>query len=241
MNKIDLHVHTISTGHAMSSLSECVRAAEEKGVVAIAITDHGPNLKGAPQSAYFSVLCNVVPQMLGNIRIFKGIESNILDIDGAIDVPIFGRAGFDLVLAYIHPFTMYRDGGEKANTRAILSAFEKNSCIDILSHPVTSWFPVDVKEIVEKACAHGIAIELNENSLRNKRLDQEKIKIMVETTLKACGKFAISSDAHIADDIGGDSRARGLVQKYNIPEESILNGTLDRVLDFIGSRKGLKK
>jgi putative hydrolase len=74
MNKIDLHVHTIATGHAMSSLEECVRAAEKKGVTAIAITDHGPNLKGAPQSAYFSVLCFVVPQVIGKVRILKGIE-----------------------------------------------------------------------------------------------------------------------------------------------------------------------
>ncbi len=44
--KVDLHVHTVSSGHAYSTVEECARWAAEKGLEAIAVTDHGPAVPG---------------------------------------------------------------------------------------------------------------------------------------------------------------------------------------------------
>lgn len=38
----DLHTHTNVTDHAFSTLTEMVQAAEDRGLAAIAITNHGP-------------------------------------------------------------------------------------------------------------------------------------------------------------------------------------------------------
>ena len=38
----DLHTHTSVTDHAFSTLTEMVQAAEDRGLAAIAITNHGP-------------------------------------------------------------------------------------------------------------------------------------------------------------------------------------------------------
>jgi putative hydrolase len=241
MNEIDLHVHTVASGHAFNTLEEYADCAEKKGMKAIAITDHGPNLKGSSQSAYFSVLCYIVPETMGSVRILKGIEANILDTDGTLDVPFHAKQKLDLVLTFLHPFTAYRDGGERANTKAILSAFERNPCIDILVHPLASWFPVDVKEIVQNACAHGIAIELNENMFRSQKIEERKIACMVETTLSVRGMFVVSSDAHHVSVLGNDTFSREIIRKYAVPESSILNNSLTRVLDFIAVRKELKQ
>ena len=37
----DLHVHTVSSGHAYSTVMEIVKVAAQKGLKAVAITDHG--------------------------------------------------------------------------------------------------------------------------------------------------------------------------------------------------------
>ena len=44
----DLHVHSIASGHAYSTITENARAGKARGLAAIAITDHGPALPGAP-------------------------------------------------------------------------------------------------------------------------------------------------------------------------------------------------
>lgn len=47
MNKInlemDLHIHTIASGHAFSTLNEIVSYSEAKGMKTVGISDHGPS------------------------------------------------------------------------------------------------------------------------------------------------------------------------------------------------------
>ena len=40
---LDVHTHTIASGHAYSSLQEMTLAAKEKGLEILGITEHGPN------------------------------------------------------------------------------------------------------------------------------------------------------------------------------------------------------
>lgn len=44
---LDAHCHTISSGHAYSTVTECAKAASEKGLKLIAITDHAPKMPGS--------------------------------------------------------------------------------------------------------------------------------------------------------------------------------------------------
>ena len=44
----DLHLHTIASGHAYSTIEEYVARAKKIGLKAIAITDHGPAMPGGP-------------------------------------------------------------------------------------------------------------------------------------------------------------------------------------------------
>ena len=43
---IDIHNHTIASGHAYSTLQEMVKAASDKGIEYFGITDHAPSLPG---------------------------------------------------------------------------------------------------------------------------------------------------------------------------------------------------
>ncbi|MCX7658918.1 MAG: PHP domain-containing protein, partial [Oscillospiraceae bacterium] len=41
---VDSHTHTISSGHAYSTIQEIAREAAGRGIEMVAITDHGPSM-----------------------------------------------------------------------------------------------------------------------------------------------------------------------------------------------------
>jgi len=43
---IDAHTHTVASGHAYSSLQEMAKAAADKGLQVLGITEHGPSVPG---------------------------------------------------------------------------------------------------------------------------------------------------------------------------------------------------
>ena len=43
---MDMHTHTIASGHAYNTIYEMARWAASKGVALLGITDHGPRMEG---------------------------------------------------------------------------------------------------------------------------------------------------------------------------------------------------
>ena len=151
------------------------------------------------------------------------------------------RSGFDLILAFMHPITSYRDQGKMKNTKAVLKAIAANPCIDILAHPVTTWYDIDEIEVAKAAAAGGVAIELNELTLQSRGIDYKKMELLIENTLLYNGKFAVSSDAHIASELGLNKKAQELVNRFGISKERIINSSLEQITAFINLRKINKK
>ena len=50
---IDAHTHTVASGHAYSSLQEMAKAAADKGLEVLGITEHGPKVPGTCPQLYF--------------------------------------------------------------------------------------------------------------------------------------------------------------------------------------------
>lgn len=44
MYPVDLHMHTVASTHAYSTLSDYIAEAKRKGIKLFAITDHGPDM-----------------------------------------------------------------------------------------------------------------------------------------------------------------------------------------------------
>ena len=82
---LDVHTHTIASGHAYSSLQEMTLAAKEKGLEILGITEHGPNIPGTCDPIYFRNL-HCVPRQLYGIKLMLGAELNILNTEGDIDL-----------------------------------------------------------------------------------------------------------------------------------------------------------
>ena len=230
----DTHTHTIASGHAYSTLADMARAAAEKGLKAIAITDHGPAM---PDGAYLFHFMNsrVWPETLCGVRLIKGAEVNILDGDGTLDLPEELLELLELNIASTHPPT-YTGSTEAADiTRAVLRVMETPH-IHVIGHPDDSRFPVDFSELCRGAADTGTLLEVNNNSLRPDGFRENARGNCLEM-LAQCEKYGamvtVSSDAHIDGDVGNFVYAQEILKETGFPERLVANTSLDKLLNAL--------
>ena len=98
---MDLHTHTIASGHAYNTLYEMAQAASEKKLTLFGCTEHGPRMGGAPHELYF-INFKVIPSHLYGVRVLMGCELNILDCEGHVDLTPYYLRKMDYAIASIH-------------------------------------------------------------------------------------------------------------------------------------------
>ena len=130
--KLDVHTHTIMSGHAYSTLQEMVAAARQKNLDILGITEHAPGIPGTCNPIYFRNL-HVVPRQMGNLRLMLGAELNILDTKGTLDLDEFYYKMLDLRIAGIH-LLCWQGGTIEENTDGMIAAI-RNPWTQIISHP----------------------------------------------------------------------------------------------------------
>ena len=131
--KLDVHTHTIVSGHAFSTLNEMIQEAEKHHLTLFGVTEHGPAIPGTCHPIYFRNL-HVVPRQYGKMHLLLGAELNIIDYDGNVDITDPYILSFmDHVIAGLHSLC-YTDGNRQQNTSALLGALE-NPHVHIISHP----------------------------------------------------------------------------------------------------------
>lgn len=235
----DLHTHTIASGHAYSTLGEMAKAAAEKGLDVLGIADHGPAMPGGPHRYYFGNLKSLPPEING-VEIYRGVEANILDSDGRLDLPEFYLRSLDYVLAGLH-FICYPGGSKEKNTKAVLRTMD-NPYVDGIVHPGNPEYELDYEKIVKKAAQKNILIEINNNSLRGgTREGSEKNCRRVALLAKEWGcSVLVSSDAHFYTEVGSFKKALKLLVEAGLKDELILNTSKDKISRFLAS-KGKKR
>jgi putative hydrolase len=228
---IDMHNHTISSGHAYSTILEIAQEASKKGMKYIGITDHGPSMQGAPNIWHIGNL-RVIPESIYGVEVLKGVEANILNESGELDVPEGFLADLDIVLAGLHEGTI-EPGGMESNTKAILNVMD-NKYIDVIVHLGNPRFPIDMEKIVLKAKETNKLLEINNSSLLTSRVGSED---NCHELALLCKKHKVSiivnSDSHFAMDVGKLDNAIKLLKDIDMPEELIVNSTVDRFEDYM--------
>ncbi|MGQ9475189.1 MAG: phosphatase [Actinomycetota bacterium] len=233
--KVDLHVHTVSSGHAYSTVEECARWAAEKGLEAIAITDHGPAVPGSGNIYHFWNL-KVIPRRLHGVIILRSVEANILDTEGTLDLPDKVLAALDVVHAGLHPYTGYQGEGVEENTAALLAAL-RHPLVDIVVHPDNPAYPVDMEAVVEEAVKEGKALEVNNSSFHYTRGgSEENCRRMVRLLAERKGLVAVGSDAHVASFAGEFREAIEILRETDIAQDSVINYSLERLEEFLAWR-----
>ena len=72
MNAImDLHTHTIASGHGYSTLQENIAEAKRIGLKYLGLSEHGPAMPGGPHIYFFSNY-KCVPRQHGDLRLLCG-------------------------------------------------------------------------------------------------------------------------------------------------------------------------
>ena len=167
---LDSHTHTIASGHAYNTINEMARAAADKGLLLLGITEHAPALTGSCSEIYFQNL-KVVPREKYGIRLLLGAELNILDENGTVDLSERSLPGLDVGIASMHP-GCYECGSRDANTEAYIKAMDTPH-VDIIGHPDDGRFPIDALALVQAAKEKHVLIELNNHSLNPKSFRQD--------------------------------------------------------------------
>ncbi len=193
----DVHMHTDATD-GRNTIREMAEAALERGYQYIAITDHSKNLamtNGLDDKralAHIQKIREVDKEMEGKIRVFPGIEVDILG-DGALDLADDTLAQMDVVIASVH--TLFNQPREQMTER-VLRALE-NPYVRILGHPTGRLllrrepFEIDLPAVLEACARLGVAVEHNSSP---ERLDLGDRDLRLAHEL-GC-KIIVNTDAH---------------------------------------------
>ncbi len=236
MISVDFHAHTFFSGCGIHSHIEMLNRARELGMSGLALTDHGRECGGRIPSTYFHRLTDPVP----GIRMLNGIEANLRGLEGEIDVPPVALPYLDLVLLGIHGNTPSGLGGA-VYTAALVSALEKNPCVDMLTHLYPSDYDVDLAQVVRAAKKQGVVVELNNSKMLLSKADPRAVRELVQICKAEGCRMAIGSDAHALNEVGLDEHARAVLQKETFPENLLGNHTAEQAYAFIEERRRNKR
>ena len=156
---LDTHIHTMASGHAYSTLLEYVSRAKDIGLDLIAITDHAPMMPGA--SNIFQIANqSVIPRIIDGVKVLRGVEANIIDFDGRIDVEEKYLERLDIVIASFHDVCL-KPSNVSENTKAFLGAI-RNPYVDVIGHLGNPKIPVDYELIVKECVKYNTIIATHE-------------------------------------------------------------------------------
>ena len=231
--ELDVHTHTIASGHAYGTLTEMAKEAAVRGLKLLGITEHTHNMPGTCDDLYF-VNLRVVPREMFGIRLMLGAELNIMDYEGTVDLPDWIIDRLDLRIASIHG-NLYQFGTMEENTAAVLGAM-RNPKIDIIGHPDDGRFPTDYETLVCAAKEHHVLLEVNNSSFSpgcNRKNSRENAISMLEYCRKYQVPVVLDSDAHCEVDVGNHRFAHSLLEEISFPEELVVNTSLEKAARFL--------
>ena len=232
--EVDSHTHTVASGHAYSTLAENVLAAAARGIRLLAITDHGPAMPGAPHFWFFKNM-RVIPRILHGVGILRGIEANIVNFNGELDIDEETRQQLDIVLASLHE-PIIKPSTKTLHTDAVIKAMASGH-IDVFAHGGNPSFPIDTEEVAKAAARYQVLVEINNSSFTTSRPGSEKnCAALAGAVGRHNGLLTFGSDAHIADKVGGFAECLAFIKAIDFPEKQIINASSGRFLHFLKTK-----
>lgn len=230
---IDAHTHTIVSGHAYNTLKEMAQAAAAKGLELLGVTEHAPSMPGTCHEIYFHNV-GVIDRGAYGVELLLGAELNIINAQGAIDLPEKALRRLDYTIASLHDLCI-DPGSIEENTAAVIGAM-RNPYVSIIGHPDEGLYPLDYPEVVKAAKEYRVLLELNNSSLRpgGHRLNARENDRVVLSLCKEYGAHIIvNSDAHTDTDVGNHRYAHALLAEMQFPEELVVNTAADKFKRFL--------
>ncbi len=233
-----LHAHsTYSDGQ--NSIEEMGKACIERGYEYFGLSDHSKSAfyaNGLDEDRIIQQHQEIdeINKKLDPFRIFKGIESDILN-DGSLDYDEEVLASFDFIVASVHS-NLNMD--ERRATARLLNAIE-NPYTTMLGHPTgrlllrREGYPINHKLVIDACASNNVIIEINANPWRLD-IDWKWISYAQEKGVL----IAINPDAHVITGI--DDMRFGVItgRKGGLKKENTFNALpLKEVEQYFNKRK----
>ncbi|MGR5319905.1 MULTISPECIES: phosphatase [Vibrio] len=233
--KVDTHTHTYASGHAYSTLIENAKLAKVNGLDMFCTTDHAESMPGAPHYWFFSNQ-KTLPRFLDGVAIIRGVESNILNTEGDIDIPFSVDLNLDWVIASFHE-PVFIPANRAIHTEALINVI-KNGRVDALGHLGNPNFDFDFDAVLTCAKQYNVAIEINNTTLKgNSRVGSVERCYEIAKIGKELGVyFTTGSDAHFCHDVGNLSLVSELMDGVGIDSSKVITHSTDQFLSFLERR-----
>jgi len=229
----DYHTHT-KYSHGKGTIEDNVLKAISKGIKTIGISDHGY------KHLAYGIKLNDIYKMreeidklndkYSNIEILLGMECNILDDHGNIDIHDKIIENCDYIMAGYHfastptslrsmlnhcnNYMIKNEKSKEYNTNALINAM-KNNDIFIITHPGDKG-DVYIEEVAKVAKITNTRLEINSSHGFLNTNQLMKIKNIEN-------KFVIGSDAHIPENVGNFDLAMKIIKEANLDLSLIEN------------------
>lgn len=242
----DYHTHTKYSRnfHGKSTIEQNVKIAVQKGLKEVGITEHGFAHKwyGVKKRNIAKMRAEIDRlQKLYPIKIYLGIEANLISYDGDIDLTTHEQQWFDYIIVGYHSGAKTKKCDRKkfkqnnraykknsytqelieANTQAYIKAITKNK-VNIISH-IASKFKCNIVEVAKVCKQTGTLLEINGRRICYSAQEIDKLVDMGT-------KFIIDSDAHCAKNVGECNYPTNFAIMHNIPTNLIVN--MDKLPHF---------
>ena len=230
---MDLHTHTLASGHAYSTILEMAQAARDKGLQLLAMTEHGPAMRGSCQHTYFENI-KVIPRERYGVQTLFGVELNILDPEGHVDIEERLLPAMDICVASLH-IPCYAPRSMEENTNAYIRAME-NPYVNIIGHPDDPRYPIDLKAVVEAAKENHVILEMNNSSLAPtsfRKATKEGYLEFLELCQSYDQPIIMDSDAHVDIDVGNHCYVSEILEEAHFPEHLIMNTDVEKVKPYL--------
>lgn len=239
---VDSHVHSLTTNHAYSTITELALKASKRGAAAIVISDHvGPSVPRIDDVAASLANRKVWPSGIAGVRLVKGVELDVID-----DPELFplGDITFnydrdktvldiafesEVVVASLHEF------GPELTASGLTDLYQRvllSSRVNILGHPCRPPVDWDMPSVVACAAHTRIPLELNESCLSNEGA-RKRYRSMLEVAAEVGAHVTLGSDAHIASDVALFPQGITLLDEVRFPDNLVVSAEWNHFREFL--------
>ena len=229
----DLHTHTLASTHAYSTVQEMVNSAREKGLSALAITDHARTMPGSPGTWYFNSL-RELPLLYRGVLLIAGMETNVLDLNGTLDISETERRDLDWVVASIHNLGLpglQNPTVEKCTQLWLNVAHDPN--VNVIGHSGSPEFRYDYETVIPEFGRCHKLVEINSHSFDVRAANIPNCREIALCCKKHGVPIIVSSDAHFETGVKDHASALKILEEIDFPEELIVNADLNRLVDYL--------
>lgn len=236
----DTHTHSTACGHAHSTLGENIAQAKARGHRFLCFTEHGPAMVEAMNPWYFLSMVRSIPRVVDGLAVLRGSEVNILDEDGALDLPRHLLEQMDWVVASLHEVFVPRSLplGEEAIARA-WQAVAQNPHVDCIGHLGNPRMATDYRRVLEYFKAGDKIVELNCSSHITRPGSDVTCREIARLCMELEVPVVLSSDAHFHTMVGEVQWGLDLIEELDFPHELVLNLDYNRFRAEMERRRGI--